>query len=71
MTKTAKKIDGQAEKRERDLKARLAYNGYTQAAVARKLGTHFTLVNKVVKGHRQTKRVLQFIKALPLVERVG
>ena len=71
MTKPAKKIDGQVEKRERDLKARLAYNGFTQAAVAKALGAHFTTVNKTIKGHRRSPRVLRFIEALPLAERVS
>jgi len=69
MTNRVKKIDPQAAKHERELKARLAYNGYTQAAVARELGKHFTLVSQVIKGRKKSKRVLQFIEALPLTDR--
>jgi transcriptional regulator with XRE-family HTH domain len=71
MTKADNKIDSRAEKKEQELKARLAYNGFNQRDVAKKLGTHFTLINKVIRGHRKTKRVLAFIEQLPLGERVS
>lgn len=71
MTKKDNEIDGRVEKKERELKARLAYNGFNQRDVARETKMHFTLVNKTIKGHRKSKRVLNFIEQLPLGERVG
>jgi predicted transcriptional regulator len=65
MTNTDRNIDIQVTK-ERELKAKLAINGFTQREVAELVGVHPAMICRVINGTRSSKRVLAFIEHLPL-----
>lgn len=67
MENAVKKIDIRVAK-ERELKAKIAFNGLTQREVAIRVGVSPALVCRVIGGSRSSKRVLQFFKHLPLTE---
>jgi len=65
MTKSLNEIDDRAAK-EREFKARIAFNGFNQRKVAQKVGVDPALVCRTVKGTERNKRVIAFIEQLPL-----
>ena len=65
MTKSLKEIDNRAAK-EREFKARIAFNGFNQRGVAKELGVDPALVCRTVRGTDKNKRVLRFLESLPL-----
>lgn len=70
MTKRIKNFDDLAAK-EREYKAKIAFNGLNQRGVAKKVAIDPALVCRTVKGINRNKRVLSFLDSLPLAERVG
>ncbi len=70
MTKRIKNFDDLAAK-EREYKARIAFNGLNQRGVAKKVDVDPALVCRTVKGTNRNKRVLSFLESLPLAERVS
>ena len=56
------------QKKEHVWKARLAYNGLTQRAVAMKLGISRSMVNQVVRGRKSSRAVQRFLDRLPFPE---
>jgi hypothetical protein len=70
MTKRIKIFDDPAAK-EREYKARIAFSGLNQRAVAREVKVDPALVCRTVKGINRNKRVLDFLESLPFVSMVS
>lgn len=53
------------------LKARLRKRGWSQRAAAREAGVSFEHLNRVLNGHRESKRLLKDLEALPARKEAG